>query len=163
MDDFWATWAFQARATWHLGWPWSHLGSILEVLGHSWLQVGSSWRHLESKLGGRSSTRLPQGGCEVHHQFTDNSLGGLRFIINSLEGLYVGPSVQIRSQPHGILARPVGIWLPPWRSWGHHGSKLGGPGGILSSSCGVLGGACGFQGRVLASSGCMKRGLWVQS
>ena len=29
---------------------WGHLGSKLEVLGPSWLQVGRSWRHLGSNL-----------------------------------------------------------------------------------------------------------------
>ena len=33
-----------------VGRSWGHLGSNLEVLGPSWLQVGRSWRHLGSKL-----------------------------------------------------------------------------------------------------------------
>ena len=38
---------------------WGYLGSKLEVLGPSWLQVGRSWDHLGPKLGGLGTMLAP--------------------------------------------------------------------------------------------------------
>ena len=135
---------------------WGHLGSKLEVLGPSWLQVGRSWGHLGSNLEGLGSILLPTWGhlgsklgiwraswlqdrrqiasCMQLGQHSKSMEKSMK-IIGSLMFLGGRGSMLEVLGPSWLQVGGLGaILAPSWGSCSQVGSKLGGLAAIVAPS-----------------------------